>query len=329
MRCALPQGRPCVALTELSCCSLPACRSATRRRLVRGSAYGHASWSLGLAPRPALVDRYRSAGVRCAKTDDFRQRPTGLSSTMDSVLPSRRPHMISNRASRWSSVVYILIGLAGAYGLLTDLAWPPTPMVGFIAVSLILIAVVAVRSLRSGILVDTYGLISRADVTTRRLCWAEIVRFEARGSLLANQVGAVLVDRRWVPLQYHPYADDYVKLLQQARLTYASEADLQVAADAAAHYVALPAQHSRRRIFTWRFCRRGGLRRARCARSSSRCHASWRGPGDHRGSCDHERVAGLGLSTQEELALRKTVGLRTSRPTMGAGSATSASLGSE
>lgn len=161
--------------------------------------------------------------------------------------------MIPNRAGRWSSAVYILIGLAGAYGLLTDPAWPPTPMEWFLAVSLILIAVVAVRSLRSGVLVDAHGLVSRADAATRRLSWTEIASFEARGSLLANEVGAVLVDRRWVPLQYHPYAHDYVKLLEEARSTCASEADLQAAADAAAHYAALPAQRPRRRIFTWRF----------------------------------------------------------------------------
>ncbi len=160
--------------------------------------------------------------------------------------------MIPNRASRWSSSVYILIGLAGAYGLSADLSWPPSPTEGLVAASLIMMTVLTVRSLRSGVLVDAHGLISRAELATRRLSWAEIVRFESRGSLLANQVGVVLVDHRWVHLQYNPYADDYVKLLEQALATHASEADRQAASDATARHVALPAQHPPRRIFTWR-----------------------------------------------------------------------------
>ena len=161
--------------------------------------------------------------------------------------------MIPNRPGRWSSVVYILIGLAGTYGLLTDLAWPPTRMEGVLAVSVVAMAAVAVRSLRSGVLVDAHGLISRADVRTRRLAWTDFVGFEARGSLFANHVGAVLVDGRWLALQYHPYADDYVKQLQQARLTYASKAHLQAAAEFAARHAALPTQRGRRRFLTWRF----------------------------------------------------------------------------
>jgi len=160
--------------------------------------------------------------------------------------------MIPNRASRWYSSIYILIGLAGAYGFSADLSWPPTPTEFFAAASLIVMVVFTVRSLRSGVLVDTHGLLSRAEVSTRQLAWAEIVRFESRGSLLVNQVGVVLVDGRWVHLQYHPYADDYVKLLQQARSTNASQADLQAAEDAAARHAALPAQRPTRRIFTWR-----------------------------------------------------------------------------
>lgn len=113
-------------------------------------------------------------------------------------------------------------------------------------------AVLTVRSLRSGVLVNNRGLVSRADVATRRAAWVEIVRFESRGSLLVNEVGVILVDGRWVHLQYHPYAADYVKLLEQARSIKASEADLQAAAAAAARYAALPAQPLPRRILTWR-----------------------------------------------------------------------------
>lgn len=159
--------------------------------------------------------------------------------------------MIPNRATRWASLVFILIGLFGGYGVFSEWSWPAEPKNVFAALGVVLMATLAVRSLRAGVLVDDSGLVSRAELATRRLRWREIERFDSRGATIRNEVGAITVNGDWVPLQNHPYAEDYVKLLEQARGSNASGADLQAAAEASARRTAGPSTGSARRRPWW------------------------------------------------------------------------------
>lgn len=136
--------------------------------------------------------------------------------------------------------MFILIGLFGGYGVVSEWSMPVGAKDVFGTLGVLLVAVLAVRSLRAGVLVDDRGLVSRAEIETRRLPWREIERFDARGVAISNEACAVTVSGKWVRLQYHPYAEDYIKLLEQARLSKASAADLAAAAEATARRAETP-----------------------------------------------------------------------------------------
>ena len=170
----------------------------------------------------------------------------------DTVSTGARPRVIPNRSTQWGSSVYILIGGFGGSGVVSGWSWPPATDEVFAALGVVLVAVLAVRALRCGVVVDGWGFRSRGDVRTHRMSWTQVDRFDSRGWFY-REVGVLTVDGRWVPLQYHRRADRCAEVLERARQDEASEADRRTAADAAAAHRATSVDPLARRFLTWRF----------------------------------------------------------------------------
>lgn len=124
--------------------------------------------------------------------------------------------MIRNRASRNAGFVVVLVWLFGIYGAAGH--WPPSGLGDVLLyVAIVGLPVLFIRGFRARIVVDEKGLVSCQEAATVRLTWSQISKFSTRGRLIQNQVGAELINGKWVVLQYHPFAPDIVMELEGLR----------------------------------------------------------------------------------------------------------------